>query len=115
MSDDHVFEGYGHTASGEPVHRCITCGTFNVDFIVRARCATLVEALRVAEEALRVNTTTWLALEPALGTPYPDDPRWTPWTRFGERAGRKATNALTTVRDALAAYRAAQGAGRGAE
>lgn len=26
-----------------------------------------------------------IAVKPHLDKPYPDDPRWTPWTRFVER------------------------------
>ena len=26
-----------------------------------------------------------IAVKPHLDAPYPDDPRWTPWTRFVER------------------------------
>jgi hypothetical protein len=38
-----------------------------------------------------------IAIKPHLTTPYPDDPRWTPWSRFAERALRTVEN----VRDAL--------------
>ena len=62
----------------------------------------LLDALEQAESALRENITTWITLEPALGTPYPDDQRWTPWTRFGERAFRAAGRAQDAVRRALA-------------
>jgi hypothetical protein len=82
--------------------------------IVAQRCAPLVEALEVAEKALHANKAAWLTLAPALSTPYPDDPRWTPWTRFGERAGRAAWDAGDKVREALAAHRAQEKAG-GAE
>lgn len=61
----------------------------------------LEEAMREAKKALRANVITWIVLEGALGTPYPDDPRWTPWTRFGERAFRRAGEALEVVRAAL--------------
>lgn len=62
----------------------------------------LLDALEQAESALRENITTWITLEPALGSPYPDDQRWTPWTRFGERAFRAAGRAQDAVRRALA-------------
>lgn len=30
--------------------------------------------------------------------PYPDDPRWTPWTRFGERAAREVDDLAALAR-----------------
>lgn len=40
--------------------------------------------------ALREHETAWLAVKRHLDTPYPDDPRWTPWTRFAEPAIKRA-------------------------
>lgn len=36
------------------------------------------------KEAVRHLAAALIAIEPHLSTPYPDDPRWTPWTRFVE-------------------------------
>lgn len=59
-------------------------------------------ALREADKALRANVTTWITLEPKLTDPFPDDPRWSPWTRFGKRAAMKAQAARDAIRAALA-------------
>ena len=61
----------------------------------------LVTALRQADEALRRNIVTWIALAPLLDEPYPDDPRWTPYTRFAKRAMRQAGDARKAIREAL--------------
>ena len=58
--------------------------------------------LAAASEALRENITTWITLQPMLNEPYPDDPRWTPWTRFGKRAADIAVEAKAAIRVALA-------------
>ena len=42
----------------------------------------MVEALAESEDALRRVATTCIALSDLLDKPYPDDPRWTPYTRF---------------------------------
>lgn len=68
---------------------------------LESRVKELEAALAEAKASLGENITTWITLEPALSTPYPDDPRWTPWTRFGERAFRAAGRAHETVRRAL--------------
>lgn len=62
----------------------------------------LREALDVANKALHQNITTWITLSPVLEEPYPDDPRWTPWTRFGKRAADAAVNAQSEIKRALA-------------
>lgn len=54
-----------------------------------------------ALDALRENITTWITLHPLLNEPYPDDPRWTPWTRFGKRAADRAVEAQTAIRAVL--------------
>jgi hypothetical protein len=33
----------------------------------------------------------------ADNTPYPDDPRWTPWTRFGKPVAERCTNARKII------------------
>jgi hypothetical protein len=39
-------------------------------------------ALARVRKASRRVTSALIAVEPRLTQPYPDDPRWTPWTRF---------------------------------
>ena len=34
--------------------------------------------------------------------PYPDDPRWTPWTRFGKPLCARAEKARSELREAVA-------------
>lgn len=34
--------------------------------------------------------------------PYPDDPRWTPWTRFGKPLANRADEARKMLRRAMA-------------
>ena len=65
----------------------------------------LIEAAGAADKALSENTKAWLTVAPTLAHPYLDDPRWTPWTRFGERAARRAHDARSNLRRALAALR----------
>ena len=33
--------------------------------------------------------------------PYPDDPRWTPWTRFGRPLSERAGEARKALREAM--------------
>ena len=49
-----------------------------------------------------MNITTWITLSPMLEEPYPDDPRWSSWTRFGKRAADAAANAQAEITRALA-------------
>ncbi|MGY0023725.1 hypothetical protein ACVHNB_32745 [Streptomyces sp. YJ-C3] len=61
----------------------------------------------------RINSAL-IAVKPLLTTPYADDPRWTPWTRFVEPALRGLAGALdvpspTPVPDPFAAEFAATG------
>jgi hypothetical protein len=44
-----------------------------------------------------------LTVKPTLDTPYPDDPRWTPWTRWVEPEARRAHDLAMGVRKHLAA------------
>lgn len=60
-------------------------------------------ALREADDALRQHMTAWITVAPLLEDPYPDDPRWSPWTRYGERACRRGDAARAAVAAALAA------------
>jgi hypothetical protein len=63
------------------------------------------EALVEAGEALRNHATHWITISPLLEEPYPDDPRWSPWTRFGKRACDRGQAARKQVREALTALR----------
>ena len=42
-----------------------------------------------------------IAVKGHLDTPYPDDPRWTPWTRFIERTLRRVDDLAGIAQDAL--------------
>lgn len=52
------------------------------------------------ERALTEATTTALTLgaHPAMNEPYPDDPRWTPRTRWLDRMGSRAMDAKQSLR-----------------
>jgi hypothetical protein len=56
-----------------------------------------VERARTARRRL---TSALTAVESHLTTPYPDDPRWTPWTRFVQPALKGLTDALRAEPDA---------------
>ena len=58
------------------------------------------EALREGAEALGAAFKVALTVKPLLDKPYPDDPRWTPWTRWVDRAARRCFNARSTLRKA---------------
>jgi hypothetical protein len=58
------------------------------------------ETLEAARTLRRDIIASLIAVRPHLTTPYSDDPRWTPWDRFVERALRDV--------DALAALAAAR-------
>ncbi len=64
----------------------------------------LVEALRECNEAGRGLTADLIAVKPHLDLRYPDDPRWTPWTRFVERGLGRLDEARKKARAALAAH-----------
>ena len=61
----------------------------------------LREALREAAGALKAWIATALTLRAHLEDPYPDDPRWTPYTRFVERELRRTAAARAAIRAAL--------------
>lgn len=50
----------------------------------------LRELLRQAADALLEVGKKALVVKPTLSKPYPDDPSWTPWTRFLEQPARDA-------------------------
>lgn len=68
----------------------------------------LVEALREAQAALSAMGKTLIAVEGTLKQPYPDDPRWSPWSRFLARSDDspwpRLCRADTSARAALATF-----------
>lgn len=50
------------------------------------------------DRALTKCITTSIALSDRLDDPYPDDPRWTPWTRFAKPAADRALDARKALR-----------------
>lgn len=52
------------------------------------------DAIERARLARRRLTSALIAVEPLLAKPYPDDPRWTPWTRFVGPALKELSDAL---------------------
>lgn len=54
------------------------------------------DAIARARQARRRLTSALIAVEPLLTEPYPDDPRWTPWTRFVGPALKELSDALKT-------------------
>lgn len=50
--------------------------------------------LAAARTARRRVSSALIAVAPLLEQPYPDDPRWTPWTRFVQPALRELRDAL---------------------
>lgn len=67
--------------------------------------AALTDALKEADKALRENITAWITVAPILEAnvfdPRDDGYVWNAWTRFGERAGKRASAARRTIRRAL--------------
>lgn len=61
----------------------------------------MVEALAESQDALRKITTTCIALSDLLDKPYPDDPRWTPYTRFVKPALQRVERARHRARAVL--------------
>lgn len=59
------------------------------------------EALEVTRVAMRDAAANVIAVEGSTDTPYPDDPRWSPWSRFLERALRRLSSAEEVSRQAL--------------
>lgn len=70
----------------------------------------LVEALEEAHAAIKKAAQAFIVVEGTLKKPYEDDPRWSPWTRFIDRADNDAwprlCRAETTARKALADFKA---------
>jgi hypothetical protein len=60
------------------------------------------ELLRRAAEVLMNCTKVAITVKPTLDKPYPDDPRWTPWTRWMERRAREAHDLSREIRKYLA-------------
>ena len=58
------------------------------------------DVLDKVECALMVATSTAIMLGSSLSDPYPDDPRWTPNTRFLEPMGKRAMAAKDALRKA---------------
>lgn len=59
--------------------------------------------LAEAADALRNVGKKALVVQPTLSKPYPDDPRWTPWTRFLGPAADRAYNLGCEIRRKLKA------------
>ncbi len=55
--------------------------------------------LKAVDRALSDTISLLIAL--ADDTPYPDDPRWTPWTRFQKPLAERCRRARKPVRDRL--------------
>ncbi|MFC8583321.1 hypothetical protein ACFUGD_01910 [Streptomyces sp. NPDC057217] len=74
----------------------------HTDLIDEQKRGTRVEAerdaarntLADAQVAARRLSSALIAVAPLLDKPYPDDPRWTPWTRFVAPALRNLRTAL---------------------
>jgi len=67
----------------------------------QAATAPLRELLRQAAEALMDSAKAALTVKPSLDQPYPDDPRWTPYTRWVERPARRAHDLSIAIRKNL--------------
>ncbi len=50
------------------------------------------QQLAEAAAALRAIGKACIVVQPTLDVPYPDDPRWTPWTRWVAKPARVAYN-----------------------
>lgn len=61
------------------------------------------ELLGQAAEALWGCAKAALTVEHSLDKPYPDDPRWSPWTRWVERPAREAHDLAMAIRKHLKA------------
>lgn len=61
----------------------------------------LRDLLRQAADALVEVGKKSIVVKPTLNKPYPDDPTWTPWTRFLEDPARKAYNLGHEIRRQL--------------
>jgi hypothetical protein len=71
-----------------------------VSDIEGARIAELVRAGDDMAEALKNLWTGLFAIKPHLDKPYPEDPRWTPWSRFVEHELDLAMTARETWQEA---------------
>lgn len=60
--------------------------------------ATDRELLEQAAETLMNCAKAALTVKPNLDKPYPDDPRWSPWTRWVEPRARRAHDLAITIR-----------------
>jgi hypothetical protein len=74
----------------------------------RARADKLADALAAYEDARRNIVPSLIAVRGHLDEPYPDDERWTPWTRFIERCLIGLDSARAETKIALAEHRAAR-------
>lgn len=62
------------------------------------------EALLVeAADTLRAVYTAGLTVQPTLDKPYPDDPRWTPWSRWMGQPCHDAHDLRAKIKKALPA------------
>ncbi len=57
--------------------------------------------LERAERALWEVSKAALTVAPSLYDPYPDDPRWSPWTRWMKRPAKEAHNTCMALRQLL--------------
>lgn len=65
--------------------------------LAAAECELLTDAYRaLLSSALRA-----LTVKPTLDTPYTDDPRWSPWTRWVEPEARRAHDLAQRIRKHL--------------
>ncbi len=71
------------------------------DFVREQERSRYEGLLTLVLDALRENITTWITVHPLLNEPYPDAPRWTPWTQFGKRAADRAVEAQAAIRAVL--------------
>lgn len=69
-----------------------TCEAGDRVQVNRADVERAIEALHAA----KVDAIAFYSDEP-----YPDDPRWSPWTRFGKRTADKCDRAEKALREAL--------------
>jgi hypothetical protein len=74
-----------------------------------ASAPTLLDALERSREELRRAAANIIAVEGSTDTPYPDDPRWSPWSRFLERALAAIGRADESARQAISTSRPTEG------
>lgn len=78
---------------------------YNAPWVSHEEMLALVAVARAAQEkndARRGIIASCIAVKGKLDQPYPDDERWTPWTRFIEPALRRLDEAEKDLREALA-------------